>query len=998
MTYRILEGDMLTVLSRYERQNNRRTHYQSEQELETEFINTLVLQGYGNPDIHTEAQLKNNLRVQQEALNNVTFTDAEWERYYTRVLANPNDTVETKTFKFHKDYRHPFTFDDGREQNLVLIDKESLSNNTVQVINQYESEGSRKNRYDVTILVNGLPLVHIELKRRGVNIRDAFQQIERYKRESFWANSGLYEYIQIFVISNGTNTRYYANSVRSNLTSQDRAKKKKSWEFTNTWADRSNTPILDLIDFTGTFFTKNVLLKMLVHYSVLTVNNDLLVMRPYQIAATESVLGRINTVIHNPSLFNTNKGGGYVWHTTGSGKTLTSFKTAQLATNIDGIGKIVFVVDRKDLDDQTIREYERFQEGSVSSNSTSRQLGEQLTSTDSKIIVTTIHKLSHFVKRTSANHEVFKTPTVFIFDECHRSQFGEMRRHITQSFKKAVMFGFTGTPIFVENGAKDKGIVQTTEELFGEKLHVYTIVDAIEDKNVLPFKVEYLDTFSRVAGDSSESEEIDAIDTKEVLLHPERISLVVSHILNDFNRKTGRKSRVPLKVNREAGFNSMFAVESIEFAKAYYTEFKKQQGHLPEEERLIVGTIFSYGQNDEEEFDAFNPEKLPQTSRDFLDTAISDFNGIFGTNYSTGDSQSFHNYYSAIAQKTRNREIDILLVVNMFLTGFDAPTMNTLWVDKSLRMHGLIQAFSRTNRTFDATKSSGNIVSFRNLDERTREAVALFGNKEALAIALLPPYAELHDEYQKLANQFLAKFPLGERIIGEEKKAEFVEAFGDILIRVNQLSTFEQFTGEARIFEPRDFQDYQSLYLDLYEEKKRIEGDKESILDAVHFEIELMKKVAITVDYILALVEEMRALPDSDQSVERQRIRDMMNASPSLRSKQELIDSFIGQLNVGGLSLATFMEKTFCEHVERLIEEENLNPERTFSFVRQSLMTGQVIEDGEGIPSLLPHMPRFGSAGAQRLETKRRVTDKLKEIFEAFDGLLEFPDYTPRHG
>ena len=785
MAYNIIaENEDYTIVSDYQTIYRKSDKYQSEAQLEKEFIKTLTEQGYDYLPIHKEQDLVDNLRVQLQKLNGYTFTDSEWKRFFNDVIANQNEGIEAKTAKIQEDHIQVLKRDTGETKNIYLIDKKNIHNNRLQVINQYEEEqGNHDTRYDVSILVNGLPLVHIELKRRGVQLKEAFNQIDRYQRDSFWAGCGLYEYVQIFVISNGTNTKYYSNSTRFNHIKEqerNRTKSKKtsnSFEFSSFWTDSNNKAINDLIGFTRTFFAKHTLINVLTKYCVFTSERMLLVMRPYQIAATERIIGRIN-VAHNYKQYGKTEGGGYIWHTTGSGKTLTSFKTAQLASRLDYIDKVLFVVDRKDLDYQTMKEYNRFEEGAADSNASTSVLQRQLENKDKnggyrdyRIIITTIQKLSIFIQKNK-NHPVFQQRVVIIFDECHRSNFGEMHNAITKNFKKYHIFGFTGTPIFAQNASGGGDLkLKTTQQAFGDKLHTYTIVDAINDENVLPFRIDYVNTLK--TKEDILDKQISAIDRERVMSAPERVSAVVKYILEHFDQKTKRSSYYSYRVAQNigqmakakkgevkeekmtqklAGFNAMFAVASIDMAKAYYNEFKAQQAHLPEAQRLKIATIYSYGAN-EEEIDGIlveeNPESttnLDQPSRDFLEGAIKDYNQMFSTNYDTS-SDKFQNYYKDLSLRMKNRQVDLLIVVNMFLTGFDATTLNTLFVDKNLKQHGLIQAYSRTNRILNSVKTYGNIVCFRNLQQETDDAIALFGDKDAASIVLLKDFKSYYEGY-----------------------------------------------------------------------------------------------------------------------------------------------------------------------------------------------------------------------------------------------------------
>ena len=900
-----------TVVTEYIREDIPAYSYQSEADLEREFIKNLQNQGYEYLSIHNEKELIANLKDKLEKLNNIIFSEKEWERFFKEKIANKNDSIVEKTRTIQEDYIKSFTRDDGSLVNISLINKKNIHNNFLQVINQYEEEGGNHNtRYDVSILVNGLPLIHIELKRRGVAIREAFNQINRYQRDSFWAGSGLFEYVQIFVISNGTNTKYYSNTTRARHIKEmsfNRKKVKKSsnsFEFTSYWADANSKSITDLVDFTKTFFAKHTILNILTKYCIFDTSETLLVMRPYQISATERILSKIQ-LANNYKWVGKIDAGGYIWHTTGSGKTLTSFKTAQLASQLDYIDKVLFVVDRKDLDSQTQKEYDRFSKGSANGNTSTKILKAQLEDkyeNKSKIIITTIQKLGHFIKQNK-NHEVFRKNIVLIFDECHRSQFGELHLAIAKTFKNYFMFGFTGTPIFPKNSnGSSKTLFKTTEQTFGNKLHTYTIVNAINDGNVLPFRIDYINTIKEK--ENIQDKKVNAIDIEKAMSDPNRIKEVVSYIVDHFEQKTMRNKHYELKDQRLSGFNSIFAVSSIPVAKKYYFEFKKQ---LKEKNKdLRVATIFSYSVNEEENTDnlddeSFDTENLDLGSREFLEEAISDYNKMFGTNYDTS-SDGFQLYYENLSKRTKDKEIDILIVVNMFLTGFDATTLNTLWVDKNLRMHGLIQAFSRTNRILNSIKTFGNIVCFRDLQEETDEAIALFGNKEAGGIVLLKTYEDYYNGYQddkgrekegysQLIEELQSKFPLSEQITGESNKKEFVILFGNILKIKNILSAFDKFAGNE-ILSEREFQDYQSIYLDMYQEIRTKNKEKEIINDDIIFEIELIKQVEINIDYILMKVTEYYKSNKEDKEILID-IKKAINSSLELRSKKELIKNMV---------------------------------------------------------------------------------------------------------
>ena len=995
-----------TVVTEYIREDIPAYSYQSEADLEREFIKNLQNQGYEYLSIHNEKELIANLKDKLEKLNNIIFSEKEWERFFKEKIANKNDSIVEKTRTIQEDYIKSFTRDDGSLVNISLINKKNIHNNFLQVINQYEEEGGNHNtRYDVSILVNGLPLIHIELKRRGVAIREAFNQINRYQRDSFWAGSGLFEYVQIFVISNGTNTKYYSNTTRVRHIKEmsfNRKKVKKSsnsFEFTSYWADANSKSITDLVDFTKTFFAKHTILNILTKYCIFDTSETLLVMRPYQISATERILSKIQ-LANNYKWVGKIDAGGYIWHTTGSGKTLTSFKTAQLASQLDYIDKVLFVVDRKDLDSQTQKEYDRFSKGSANGNTSTKILKAQLEDkyeNKSKIIITTIQKLGHFIKQNK-NHEVFRKNIVLIFDECHRSQFGELHLAIAKTFKNYFMFGFTGTPIFPKNSnGSSKTLFKTTEQTFGDKLHTYTIVNAINDGNVLPFRIDYINTIKEK--ENIQDKKVNAIDIEKAMSDPNRIKEVVSYIVDHFEQKTMRNKHYELKDQRLSGFNSIFAVSSIPVAKKYYFEFKKQ---LKEKNKdLRVATIFSYSVNEEENTDnlddeSFDTENLDLGSREFLEEAISDYNKMFGTNYDTS-SDGFQLYYENLSKRTKDKEIDILIVVNMFLTGFDATTLNTLWVDKNLRMHGLIQAFSRTNRILNSIKTFGNIVCFRDLQEETDEAIALFGNKEAGGIVLLKTYEDYYNGYQddkgrekegysQLIEELQSKFPLSEQITGESNKKEFVILFGNILKIKNILSAFDKFAGNE-ILSEREFQDYQSIYLDMYQEIRPKNKEKEIINDDIIFEIELIKQVEINIDYILMKVTEYYKSNKEDKEILID-IKKAINSSLELRSKKELIEGFIERVNSSKNitdDFQKFVREEKEKDLEKVIEEEKLKPEETKKFIDNSLRDGNFKTTGTDIDKLLPPVSRFSSEN--RGLKKQGVIDKLKGFFDKYLGL-----------
>jgi type I restriction enzyme R subunit len=974
----------------------REATYQSEAALERALIEQLQRQAYDYLPLTSETELIVNLRRQLERLNKITFTDVEWERFYGTCIAGANDGIIEKTARIQEDHIQILRRDDGTTKNIYLIDKANIHNNALQVINQYEAECIRSTRFDVTVLVNGLPMVHIELKRRGVDIREAFNQINRYQRDSFWAGSGLFEYAQLFVISNGTLTKYYSNTVRDgHLREQSsrrgRSKTSNSYAFTSWWADARNRPITELTGFTKTFFAKHSLLNVLTKYCVFDVDRKLLVMRPYQIVAAERILQRIATATNHKQL-GTVAAGGYVWHTTGSGKTLTSFKAAQLARGLPEIDKVLFVVDRKDLDYQTMREYERFEKGAANSNTSTAVLQRQLEDPTARIIITTIQKLSRFVAK-NRKHPVYDSHVVVIFDECHRSQFGDMHAEITRVFNRYHLFGFTGTPIFAENaGTNGNPMRRTTEQAFGDKLHTYTIVDAINDKNVLPFRIDYINTIKTQPG--VRDKKVPAIDTERALLAPERITQIVGYIREHFDQKTKHASSYSHDGKRLIGFNSLFACASIDAAKRYYAEFAEQQKALPEVQRLKVGLIYSFAANEEEDDgllseEEFETDGLDASSRDFLDSAIRDYNALFGTSFDTS-ADKFQNYYKDLSQRLKRRELDVVIVVNMFLTGFDATTLNTLWVDKNLKAHGLIQAYSRTNRILNSVKTYGNIVSFRNLEQATNDALALFGNKDAKGIVLLKPYAEYYKDYQKRVGELLDTFPLGKPIVGEAAQKAFIKLFGSILRLKNILTAFDDFSGNE-ILSDREFQDYQSVYLNLYAEfRAASDAEKESINDDVVFEIELIKQVEINVDYILLLVEQyLKKKGTGDDKEIRATIERAINSSPSLRNKKDLIEEFVDSVSTKtkvDAQWQVFLATKKGEELERIISEENLNAEATRSFIDDAFRDGGISSSGTAVTKVLPPVSRF-TKNSGHAAKKRTVLDRLTAFFERYFGL-----------
>ena len=1049
----IAEQEHTTVMAHYEALPREDNGYQSEAALEAAFIKQLTEQGYERVNITKEKDLIANLRQQMNRLNGLTLSDSEWKRLFEQHIASPQMTIEDKTERIQKTEIVNITLDNGNSQNIKLIDKKNIHNNHLQVLNQYVPEGGAKeNRYDVTILVNGLPLVHCELKKRGVPLKEAFNQINRYERDSFWSGTGLYDYIQVFVISNGTESKYYSNTTRFAHVAEVNKQKKRiktqsqSFEFTSYWADAENDLILDLRDFTRTFLAKSSLLNVLTKYCVFTVDKNLMVMRPYQIAATERILLRIKQATMN-KWQGSIKAGGYIWHTTGSGKTLTSFKTAQLAATLPYVDKVLFVVDRKDLDYQTMKEYDNFEKGCANSNTSSNILQKQLndTSDSKKIIITTIQKLSSLLKKKKeikcANGNI-----VMIFDECHRSQFGDMHMAITKAFKKYYIFGFTGTPIFAKNaGAGKFANLRTTAQAFGGEpdengmptrpLHSYTIIDAIRDKNVLQFKVDYIKTVK--AKNDIDDKEVWGIETDKALAAPQRIANNVKYILDNFNRKTKRNERYAYSVvknvadvakdNRQeeekqknllGGFNSIFCVDSIPTAIKYYQEFKKQQELLPLNERLRIATIFTYSANEEEDEatgiiddeDPANTEGLDATSREFLDGAIAEYNKMFGTKYST-DSEKFQNYYKDLSLRMKNREIDLLIVVSMFLTGFDAKTLNTLWVDKNLKMHGLLQAYSRTNRILNSIKNCGNIVCFRNLEKATNESFALFGDKDAAGMVLMRPFKDYYygyeDEkgkhvlgYREIVEKLLEKFqlPINPFTFSLEQKKEFVRLFGGLLKMQNILSAFDEFTEEKKLISDFDNQDYLTWYNDLYEElRKPTNGKKDDIEDDLIFEMELVKQIQINIPYILQLVKQYHE-DNCQNKIIIAKIQKAIGSSPELRDKKDLIMKFIERMTPKPGEKPkeeTDINDEWNEYIERqrdaelqaIIREEGLREKETRKFVAQSFADGYVTTTGIAITKVLPPMPIFGGGAANREKKKQTVLNKLTDFFNKFFGI-----------
>ena len=988
------------ILANYEKILQVQESYQSEAELEESMIKNLVLQGYEKFNGKTSDDLYKNLKIQIEKLNKVTFRDEEWKRFLVEFLDSPNDGMIEKTRKIQENHIHDFTFDDGHLKNIKIIDKKNIHNNFLQVTNQIRQVGTHNNRYDVTILVNGLPLVHIELKKRGVNLHEAFNQIHRYSKESFNAENSLYKYVQIFVISNGTYTRYFANTTAQN---------KNHYEFTCEWADAKNRVIRDLEDFTATFFEKRTMLEVLTKYCVFDSNNTLLIMRPYQIAATERILWKIESSFQSRKAGKI-ESGGFIWHTTGSGKTLTSFKTAKLATELDYIDKVFFVIDRKDLDYQTMKEYQKFQPDSVNGSKDTKELKRSIEKQDNKIVVTTIQKLNEFVKKNS-NHEIYDKHCVIIYDECHRSQFGDAQKNIRKSFKHYYQFGFTGTPIFPENALG----VETTAGIFGAQLHSYVITDAIRDEKVLKFKVDYNDIRPKFKSAESETDEkkIKSIE-KKMLLHPERISEITEYILKVYNTKTHRNEQYDLKHRRLIGFNAMFAVQSVEAAKLYYEEFKKQQRDISEEKRLKIATIYSFTANEEQNAigdipdENFEPGAMDSSSKEFLDKVISDYNGYFKTNYST-NGKEFQNYYKDLSQKVKDKEIDLLIVVGMFLTGFDAPTLNTLFVDKNLRYHGLIQAFSRTNRILNKVKTFGNIVCFRNLEKATEDAIKTFGDENSVNVILEKSYDEyingFTDEetgksmkgYVDLCNEIVDKFPNPVEIELDSEKKEFAELFGELLKSENILRNFDEFENFEKIISDRQMQDMKSVYVDICEDirndRKNNEnknGEEEIDFSNVEFQIDLLKTDEINLDYILSLILKKSKEHDDIETLKSE-IRRIIRTSLGTRAKEDLVMNFINKTDLSELKNSSDILESFYKYaneekkikINELIENEGLKKDSE-RFIERSINRGFVDYAGAELDSILP--PTSRRKGAREAK-KQTVLQKIRNIVEIFIGI-----------
>ena len=988
------------ILANYEEIDQVQEAYQSEKELEDGMIRDLESQGYERFYGKTSEELYKNLKIQIERLNKVAFTDKEWERFLVEYLDCPNDGMIEKTRKIQENYIYDFIFDDGHLKNIKIIDKKNIHNNILQVCNQIKQKGKHKNRYDVTILVNGLPLVHIELKKRGVSLHEAFSQIDRYGKESFNAENSLYKFVQIFVISNGTYTRYFANTT---------ARNKNHYEFTCEWADAKNKVIRDLKDFTATFFEKRTILEVLTKYCVFDSNDILLIMRPYQIAATERILWKIESSYQNKKSGKI-EAGGFIWHTTGSGKTLTSFKTAKLATELKYIDKVFFVVDRKDLDYQTMKEYQKFQPDSVNGSKDTKELKRSIEKQDNKIVVTTIQKLNEFVKK-NPSHEIYDKHCVIIYDECHRSQFGDAQKNIRKSFKNYYQFGFTGTPIFPENALGS----DTTAGIFGAQLHSYVITDAIRDKKVLKFKVDYNDIRAKFKAAETETDDKKLKELeKRMLLHPERISKIVEYILKVYNTKTHRNEYYNIKQKRLNGFNAIFAVQSVEAAKLYYEEFKKQQENLPEEKRLKVATIYSFAANEERNAigdipdENFEPSAMESTAKEFLDKVISDYNDYFKTNFSTNGNE-FQNYYKDLSKKVKDKKIDILIVVGMFLTGFDAPTLNTLFVDKNLRYHGLIQAFSRTNRILNKVKTFGNIVCFRDLEKATKNAIKTFGDENSVNIILEKSYNDyikgFKDEetgksvkgYIDLCNEIVKKFPKPIEIEKNQDKKEFAELFGELLKTENILKNFDEFENFEKIISDRQMQDMKSVYVDICEEIRNAGKDDQNNSNEqgidfsdIEFQIDLLRTDEINLDYILELILEKTKEHDDIETLKSE-IRRIIRTSLGTRAKENLVINFINKTDLKKLknngeildAFYKYAKEEKKEKIDELVKDENLK-EDSRRFIEKSINKGFVDYAGSELDSILP--PTSRRKGAREVK-KQSVLEKIQKMVEIFIGI-----------
>ena len=1017
----IAESNHFIVLDQYNKLvEEPNAGYQTEGSLEREFIRDLQAQGYEYlQELNGHDALVKNLRAQLQLLNNVVFSDAEWRRFLEEYLDKPSDNLIEKTRKIHNNYIYDFVFDNGRIQNIYLLDKQNLARNTVQVINQFEQKGTAENRYDVTILVNGLPLIQVELKKRGVSIREAFNQIHRYSKESFNKENSLFKYLQIFVISNGTDTRYFANTTKRN---------KNSFDFTMNWATKDNIAIKDLKDFTATFFQQHTLLSILIKFCVFDTSDTLLIMRPYQIAATERILWKIQSSYLAKNWSN-RESGGYIWHTTGSGKTLTSFKASRLATELNFIDKVFFVVDRKDLDHQTMKEYQRFSPDSVNGSESTTGLKRNIEKDDNKIIVTTIQKLNNLMK-SEENLPIYQKQVVFIFDEAHRSQFGEAQKNLKRKFKKFYQFGFTGTPIFPENALG----AETTASVFGTELHSYVITDAIRDDKVLKFKVDYNDVRPQFKALEIEKdpEKLTALEQKQAFLHPERIKEISQYLLNNFKQKTHRLNATG------KGFNAMFAVSSVEAAKRYYETLQNLQSE--QEKPLRIATIFSFAANEEQDAigdipdETFEPTALNSTAKEFLTKAIDDYNHYFGTSYGV-DSQSFQNYYRDLAKRVKNQEVDLLIVVGMFLTGFDAPTLNTLFVDKNLRYHGLMQAFSRTNRIYDTTKTFGNIVTFRDLEQNTVDAITLFGDKNTKNVVLEKSYDSYFNGddnqrgYLEVVQELQNRFPNPTEIETEQDKKEFVKLFGEYLRIENILQNYDEFAAlqalqavdlndpiamekfkqvhyvnDEQIAEMlkvptlpvRAEQDYRSTYNDIRDWlRQRKEGnDKDNSpinWDDVVFEVDLLKSQEINLDYILALIFEHHK-KNQDKEVLIEEIRRTVRSSLGNRAKESLIVDFINQTNLDDIpdkaslidAFFLFAQNEQQKEAETLIQEENLNVDAAKRYISTSLKREYASENGTALNEVLPKMSPLNP---QYLTKKQTIFQKIAAFVEKFKGV-----------
>ena len=1006
----LTNGIVLEEFIKSERCN--RDIYQTESEMEKRLIDDLVQgQQYERFLGHSPTEILANLKLQLENLNGVSFSATEWERFLNEYLNKPNEGMVEKTRKIQEDHIYDFVFDDGHVQNISLLDKKNIHRNKLQVMNQMIQKGSHTNRYDVTILVNGLPLVQIELKKRGVPISQAFHQIHRYTKESFNSENSLFQYIQVFVISNGTFTRYFSNTVERN---------KNNFEFTCEWADRKNHAIHDLEDFAQTFLNKTTLLSILIKFCIFNAEDVLLVMRPYQIAATESILNRIHLAYQN-KLYGKVEGGGYIWHTTGSGKTLTSFKTARLATELEYIDKVFFVVDRKDLDYQTMKEYQKFQKDSVNGSNDTKQLKEAIEKDDSRIVVTTIQKLNHFTKKYP-NHPIYDKQCVMIYDECHRSQFGDSQKKVNSSFRANYQFGFTGTPIFADNTLTG----QTTQDIFGHQLHSYIITDAIRDNKVLKFKVDYNNVAPKfrdeevLAGHEKDLRILRQIE-KKALLAPERISKVVEHILSVYPVKTHREVSHIVKIKnvdgdtlrkqRMRGYNAMLAVQNVYAAKMYYEELHNQQASLPEECRLRIGMIYSFAANEDQAAygdiydEDFNPSAMESSAKEFLDRVITDYNKSFSTSFST-ESQSFQNYYKDLSQRTKNKEIDLLIVVGMFLTGFDAPTMNTLFVDKNLRYHGLIQAYSRTNRILSKDKPFGNIVCFRDLEKATIDALKLFGEDNNIYITLEKSYQEymegFEDEetgvivrgYKEVCREMLTKFPNPTEIYLESEKKEFVGLFGELLKLDNVLRNFDEFTDEDRLISQGLMQDYRSKYVDIREESYHSGGrdghQPEIDLSDLEFEIELLKSDEINLDYIIALISE-KANEDITKEQLQNQVSRVIRSTIDMRAKERLVMDFIRDSNLDELkdnqtileAFYHFARKSKQEQIESFAKAQQLQGDYK-QFIEAAILRGFASTAGTDLNALMPPTSRRQGA---REKKKQEILHQLQELVETFTGI-----------